>query len=259
MSRFSNVKIPKEAYDAFTVVKEVIGHEVIAVSLYGSAASGGLRKNSDVDVLVVVREALSEKTRQVLTEQLMRISGKIGNEEGKRYLELTVIQVTQGTQFQYPPRSEFMYGEWLRQEFEAGLIPEPKYDPDLAIVLAQAREDGVSLFGPELSTILEPIPKEDIKKAILDSLPSLVENPEGDERNVLLTLARMWRTLEDGTILSKDIAAQWAIPRLSKEHGAILDLARRAYLDQVNDHWDDKQTEVKSLIHQLVRIIEGYR
>ncbi|GAK00115.1 spectinomycin 9-O-adenylyltransferase [Geomicrobium sp. JCM 19055] len=147
----------------------------------------------------------------------------------------------------------------LRQEFEVGQLPEPAANPDLTIVLAQAREYGLSLFGPELSTILDPIPIEDLKKAILDSLSSLIENPKGDERNVLLTLARMWQTLEDGTISSKDIAAKWAIPRLSKEHGVILDFARRAYLDQVNDHWDDKQTEVKSLIKQLVSIIEGYR
>ncbi|GAK00114.1 hypothetical protein JCM19055_3185 [Geomicrobium sp. JCM 19055] len=44
MNGLSNVKIPKEAYDALTVVKEVIGDGVIAVTLYGSAVSGGLKK-----------------------------------------------------------------------------------------------------------------------------------------------------------------------------------------------------------------------
>ncbi|MBM7632289.1 aminoglycoside adenylyltransferase family protein [Geomicrobium sediminis] len=259
MNGLSNVEIPKEAYDALMVVKEVIGDGVVAVTLYGSAVSGGLKKYSDVDVLVVVRGLLSDQTRRILTERLLQISGEIGNEEGKRYLELTVIQETQGTQLQYPPRSEFLYGEWLRQEFEAGLIPEPIYDPDLTIVLAQAREDGISLFGPELSTIHDPIPIEDIKKAILDSLSSLIENPEGDERNVLLTLARMWKTLEDGMISSKDGAAKWAISRLSIEHGVLLDLARQAYLGQVNDHWDDKHLEVNALIQHFVRVIEAYR
>ena len=28
-----------------------------------------------------------------------------------------------------------MYGEWLREQFDKGAIPEPTYDPDLAILL----------------------------------------------------------------------------------------------------------------------------
>lgn len=33
-----------------------------------------------------------------------------------------------------------MYGEWLREQFDKGAIPEPTYDPDLAILLSQLRE-----------------------------------------------------------------------------------------------------------------------
>ncbi len=33
-----------------------------------------------------------------------------------------------------------MYGEWLREQFEKGEIPESTYDPDLAILLAQLRK-----------------------------------------------------------------------------------------------------------------------
>ena len=40
---------------------------------------------------------------------------------------------------------------------------------------------------------------------------------EGDVRNVLLTLARVWFTLETGTIASKDVAADWAITRLPRD------------------------------------------
>ena len=35
-----------------------------------------------------------------------------------------------------------MYGEWLREQFDKGAIPEPTYDPDLAILLSQLRENA---------------------------------------------------------------------------------------------------------------------
>ena len=61
------------------------------------------------------------------------------------------------------------------------------------------------------------------------SLPGLIAGIKGDERNVILTLARMWLTAAVGDFQPKDVAAEWAIPRLPKEQGALLDLARTAY------------------------------
>ena len=37
-----------------------------------------------------------------------------------------------------------MYGEWLREQFDKGAIPEPTYDPDLAILLSQLRENSTN-------------------------------------------------------------------------------------------------------------------
>ncbi|ALY26056.1 streptomycin 3''-adenylyltransferase [Staphylococcus aureus] len=97
----------------------------------------------------------------------------------------------------------------------------------MAIVLAQARKNSISLFGPDSSSILVSVPLTDIRRAIKDSLPELIEGIKGDERNVILTLARMWQTVTTGEITSKDVAAEWAIPLLPKEHVTLLDIARK--------------------------------
>jgi len=55
-----------------------------------------------------------------------------------------------------------------------------------------------SLFGPDASDILDPISMTDIQRAIKESLPRLIEGIKGDERNVILTLARMWQTVSKG-------------------------------------------------------------
>lgn len=258
MGNMTNAEIPKEAFDALSIAENVLGNKLVGVSLYGSAVSGGLRINSDVDILVVVNQRLSEATRRKLTERLMPISGKIGNEKGRRYLELIVINEEDSVPWQYPPKNELVYGEWLRSEFENGHIPEPTFDPDLAIVLAQARAHSVSLFGSDLSTILDPIPITDIQKAIKESLPELIDDIKGDERNVLLTLARMWQTMAEGTISPKDVAAQWAIPNLPKQQAEVLDIARKAYLGEYDDNWDGMEAEAMSLVNHMRGKIEAY-
>lgn len=64
---------------------------------------------------------------------------------------------------------------------------------------------------------------------IKESLPGLIEGIKGDERNVILTLARMWQTVSIDEISLKDAAAEWALSRLSKEYSTLLNLARKAY------------------------------
>jgi len=178
----------------------------------------------------------------------MHISGKIGNSDSVRPLEVTVINHGDVVPWRFPPKNEYIYGEWLRDEFENGQIQEPTYDPDLAIFLAQVRKNSVSLFGSDASDILEPVPMTHIRRAIMESLPGLIEGIKGDERNVILTLARMWLTVAVGEISSKDIAAEWAIPQLPKEHATLLNLARKAYRGEYVDKWEGLGSEKRPSI-----------
>lgn len=258
MRDLNNEKIPKEAIRALKIVEELLDSKVVAVYLFGSAVIGGLRINSDVDVLVVANHSLPELTRRKLIDRLMLISGKIGNTDSVRSLEVTVINFGDVVPWRYPPKNEFIYGEWLRDELEKGQIQEPTYDSDLAIVLAQVRKNSVSLFGPDASDILEPVPMTDIRRAIRESLPGLIEGIKGDERNVILTLARMWLTVAVGEISPKDAAAEWAIPRLPKEHATLLDLARKAYRGEYVDKWEGLDAEVIALVNHMKNSIESY-
>ncbi|HFI0337588.1 TPA: aminoglycoside nucleotidyltransferase ANT(9) [Streptococcus suis] len=253
----SNKKIPKEAIQALKTIAELLDNMLIGVYLYGSAVMGGLRMNSDVDILVITNQSLSEKTRRNLTNRLMLISGKIGNIKDMRPLEVTVINQKDIVPWHFPPKYEFMYGEWLREQFEKGEIPESTYDPDLAILLAQLRKNSINLLGPKATEVIEPVPMTDIRKAIKESLPGLIASINGDERNVILTLARMWLTASTGEIRSKDLAAEWAIPQLPDEHAILLDKARKAYLGECVDKWEGMESEVAELVNHMKKSIES--
>lgn len=247
--------LPTEAKAAYDIIIRELGESVVGVYLFGSALTGSLRPNSDVDLLAIVSEPPGEEARRRLVEALMRISGSPEDDGTPRPLEVTMLCRRVLAPWRYPPRSELVYGEWLRQEFEQGRIPPAVADPDLAVVLATARQASLPLRGPELTELVAPIPEADLRRAILDSLPDLVAGLHGDERNVLLTLARMWMTLETGEIAPKDVAATWALERLPPEHKASLGLARQGYLAGGGDDWSQRKPQVEALVGYMRRVI----
>ena len=116
--------------------------------------------------------------------------------------------------WRYPPMRELQYGEWLRTDSLAGVVPDPVPDPDLALILTEVLIADRPLLGPRPAEVLDQVPFADVRRATLDCVPGLIKDIEGDTRNVLLTLARVWCTLATGEIRSKDDAATWAMERL---------------------------------------------
>ena len=251
-----NIKnIPSQALQLLEVVEERFENRLIGVYLYGSAILGGLHTDSDVDILIIINGHMSEALRSELTMRLLIISGEIGCSD-KRPLEVTIVNLKDVTPWCFSPKYEYMYGEWLREQIEAGDIPQAKYDPDAVLLLWQARSYSLSLKGPEARKVIEPIPMKDIQKAIRGSLPSLVAGVKGDERNVLLTLARMWFTISTGKICSKDAAAEWAISRLPQKFAMLLETARKAYLGECKDCWNNLDAEIAALVTFMKQSIE---
>ncbi|WP_030394569.1 aminoglycoside adenylyltransferase family protein [Kitasatospora purpeofusca] len=212
----------------------VLGRDVVGVYLHGSAVLGGLRPASDLDVLLVARRSPAERERSALLGGLLGISGTgAGAAEGDvaRPVELAVVVQSEVRPWRYPPVCDFLYGEWLRADYEAGGVPRPEPMPDLALLITMALAGDRPLAGPPPARVLDPVPQADLVRASVAGLPGLLDDLEDDTRNVLLTLARIWSTLATGRISPKDTAADWALARLPPEHRPVLAHARRLYLD----------------------------
>lgn len=248
--------IPSEARDTFHLVRQELGQSLVAAYLHGSVVTGRLRPDSDVDVFAVTEQSLSGPLRRRLVDALMHISGKPGN-SARRPIELTIVRLSDLAPSIYPGRCELLYGEWLRADFESGAVPEPVADPEITLILAQIRQSSKALFGPEAHDVLPDIPESVIRQAIVDALPALLSSLEGDERNVLLTLARMWHTLETGEFIPKDIAETWAATRLPSSPAAILMEASDAYTGERQDHWSHREQDVALTIDVLRQRIES--
>ena len=249
-----SLPIPAEALHALDVARACFGKSLLATYLHGSAVAGGLRPTSDVDLLVVVDRATAHGERKQLVSELMKISGRHPvDAAGRRPLELIVFCRADLEAPTYPARCEFVYGEWLRAAFEAGQVPGPVRDPELTLLLAQARQAARRLTGPEPAHLLPVIPRSAIRRAIGDALPTLLSTLDGDERNVLLTLTRMWRTLATGEFAAKDVAAQWAMPRLDAEAADLLAHACAAYRGKAPHSWQARPDATRRVAGELGR------
>ncbi|MFC9507654.1 aminoglycoside adenylyltransferase family protein [Streptomyces sp. NPDC057002] len=203
--------------------------------LHGSATLGGLRPHSDIDVLAVVRESMTHAQRRELVEELLKVSG-VG---GRRYVELIVVVRDDVRPWRYPPTCDFLYGDWLREEYERGVIPGREPSPDLAPLLTMVMLADAPLHGPPPAELLDPVPHADLRRAVVAGVPELMGELDSDTRNVLLTLARIWTTLTTGDIRSKDAAAEWALGRLPAEHRPVVAHARAVYVGEETERWDD--------------------
>lgn len=237
------------------VVRDALGDDVLAAYVYGSAVLGGLRPDSDLDILVVCARSLSADERAVIVRRLLPISGRRAIGGPARPLELTVVARPAIVPWRYPGSIELQYGEWMRAESERGDAAEwPRPDPDTAVLIESARRAAVPLIGPAPAAVLAPVPRVDLIRAMADLVPVLMPGiEEGDDRrNGLLTLARIWLTLARDEIRPKDEAADWALARLPEEHRAVLAHARAAYRGEEREDWRDLAPRVRAHVDHVV-------
>ncbi|MFI9117102.1 DUF4111 domain-containing protein [Streptomyces venezuelae] len=114
-----------------------------------------------------------------------------------------------------------------------------------------ARAGNAPLFGPPPVEVFDPVPKDDLRAAIVAGVPELLDDLDGDTRNVLLTLARILSTLATGEIRAKDAAADWVLERLPAIHRPVLTEARALYVAGEYGSWTERRPEVRALARYL--------
>lgn len=243
----------EQATKIVSLVRAVLGSDAVGAYLHGSAVLSRLRPRSDIDVFVVSRRPTTATEKRTLIDGLLPISGR-GDPTGRsRPIELAIAVQSEVRPWHYPPTIDFLYGDWMRAEFERGeLTPWETPNPDIAPLLTMVLMGNRPLFGPPPAEVLDPVPHEDVVRAVLAGIPGLLADLEGDEANVVLTFARIWVTLATGAILAKDAAADWALERLPVEHRPVLARARSVYLGSDDDRWDDLRPAIRPHVDHVL-------
>jgi len=223
-----------------SIIERELGDATVGAYLFGSAVlGGGLRRESDLDVLAVLRRRTPRQEKVALVNALLAISGKTTEEGCWRRVDLTLVVQSEVRPWRYPPTMDFQYGDWLRGDFEQGNVePWPtRVNPDLATLITMVILANHPLIGPSPTAVLDPVPRADLLEATNHSIESLRSAIASDTRNVVLTFARLWTTIVTGTIRSKDAAADWALDLLPDRYRPVLARARAGYLGDEPETW----------------------
>lgn len=235
-------------------VRDALLDDLVGLILYGSAVTGGLRPESDVDLLAIIAEPLKDDARRRLISELLKVSGRRAHDGPARPVELTVMLSDVDL---WDPVVQLQYGEWLRDDAVAGLLPGPHSDPDATLLLAMARDTGVALLGAAPQAILPAVPVDAVRVAIRRALPALLDDLDGDERNVVLTLARMQATLPEGQFFPKDVAAERAAQTAPPSQARMLRLAAAAYRGEAEDDWTQLTSPLQGYVAWVTELIRA--
>ncbi len=247
----------EQIHECLNLLKEIFGQDLLGVYLFGSSVLGGLQKYSDIDLFVVSNRASTREEKTKLVKALLGISG-VYMKSKKLPIELTIVEKSEVNPWRYPPRFDFQYGDWLREEFEHGNIePWPaKEMPDLALLVTQILLASKTLVGARPDHLLCKIPYRDFVTALTDTLPDLMSELDSDVRNVLLTLARIWSTVASDSIRSKPAAAEWVISRLPEGYRPVMERAKAICQGDEKEYWGDIQEIIKPCADFIVSEID---
>lgn len=231
---------------------DVLKEHIVGAYLHGSAVLGGLRRRSDIDVIVVATRPTTPNEKRSLVDLLLTLSRQ------PRPIELDIVVESEIRPWRYPPTFDFHFSDLLREEFEAGnLEPWPtRTKPDLASIVTMALLGGSSLLGPLPSEVFDPVPRQDYIRAILRDTETVDEYLVGDTRNVVLTLPRIWSAIATDEVHSKDSAALWALPRLPEEHRPVLLRALAIYRGEAEESWEGALPQARAYAAYVVAEIK---
>ena len=236
------------------LVREVFGRDVLGAYEHGSAVLGGVQPTSDVDILVITKRPASLLEKRQLVEGLMTISARWPPPGPERCVEVTVVAQPQVRPWRYPPSFDLQYGEWLRKRFENGddSALQATVNPDLTTLLTIVLLGDQPLFGPPPGELLDPVLMDDCVEAMVSGIDVFMNGFEGDTRNLLLRLARIWQNVVTGIIDRKDRAALWAKERLPSDYQQLMERAREMYLGLQPDKWTGWPSEARACADYMI-------
>jgi predicted nucleotidyltransferase len=203
-------------------LREALGDNLLGVYLHGSLAAGCFNPDrSDIDVLVVTHELLSDEQRAELTRRLSLLQLR------PHRIEMHSLAFEQLHPWRHPAPFDFYFFSKASEETT---------DPDLAAHITVVRSKGVALHGPPPTEVFPTVPHSDYADALVNDLHwTLREHP--DDLYGALSPVRVWAGIADPeTIHTKESAALWALGRIRAEHRPTLEHALAIYRgDREND------------------------
>lgn len=208
-------------------IPQVLGDNLEGLYVKGSLVLGDFNpETSDVDLLVVIKEPVSEEDFPALVEmhdEIQTLPNPYAHELELAYIPIHAIQSFE-TRRRYPALERGEKQKLKGKSLGANWILE----------FWTVREHGVILYGPDPKTLIPPIFPDQIMGAVRTVLAEdwlawvdTWDDPEwpthqGEMRFVVETMCRASYTLEYARVSSKPVAVRWALEALAEPWPALI-------------------------------------
>ncbi len=209
-------------HEMVSSIQAILGADFVGAYLQGSFAVGDFDQHSDVDFIVAARQELSAGQVEALQAMHPRIHD----------LPIPWAQHLEGSYFPVDVlRDAARAGEplWYLDHGSRSLIQDKHCNT--LVVRWTLRKHGVTLAGPPLETLVDPIPVEALRREILADIHDwgreILDNADHFNNRfyqgfIVLSYCRMLHDLIAGDVSSKRTSAAWAKATLDPAwHGLI--------------------------------------
>ena len=192
-------------------LREILGDLLVGAYLFGSATTTDFDHESDVDVVVVTADKITDETFAALKAMHARIV----TIDSWCATQLEVSYIPRSAIRRYDP-ADALHPRLDRGKDET--LRMMRHDADWVVQRHLIRERGLVLLGPTPRILIDPVSPDDMRHAMLALLPEwlapMLENPpevrtRGYQSFIVLSLCRILYTLEHGDVVSKKAAASW--------------------------------------------------
>jgi hypothetical protein len=228
------VRVPPPALerllrDLVDGARAALGDDFVGAYLVGSFALGGADEFSDVDFVVVTERVPGAGTVERLQalHALIHAYGSWAEHlEGSYIPKASLRWPEPGERYPYLDNgaSRLVWEDHGNTAAERWTL----------------REHGLTLAGPDATTLLGPVPAEALRDEARRRVRDYVAWAHDDETMrrwkqsyVVVTLCRLLYTIETGTVAPKPVAVEWALDRLGPEWADVVGAVR----EDRNDRW----------------------
>ena len=237
-----------------TETKDILQGQFIGMYLFGSLANGDFDQYSDIDVLVVTDSEISSDAFSALKD----MHAKINTIDSPWAIQLEVSYIPQAALRRLDPKNK------LHPHMDRGtgeVLHMKSHESDWIIQRHLLREHGITITGPALKSLIDPVVPFELRQAVVDELPLwadyLLNHPttlksRGYQSFCILSFCRMLYTLQNQGVLSKPMAAEWAMETLDSRWKPLVE---RALIGRQNPELEASPEEVNETLEMLRYIV----
>ncbi|UOQ45155.1 DUF4111 domain-containing protein [Halobacillus salinarum] len=184
---------------------------------------------SDVDILVIVKEGLTEFQQRMVIEKAVSFEAKYPEYP----LEFSVLLEEDSLHPVHPVYFDLHYSEYHKHQYlrDEHYFCRGGCDEDLAAHLMVTRRRGKCLYGKPVRLVIGEPDKKDFVQSICFDIDDASEKILEAPVYYVLNLCRTAAYLKEGKILSKKEGGEWGLANLPHHYYDLLGQCLQAYLN----------------------------